>query len=115
MSCYTLPATDPNRFTCRVGWDNGVSSFFIYVARPLLTRKDGRIEPECDGHVIRWVGTGDGQIPTLEDLEREIEGYATLPEETRLLLWDDQRRANENIRVGACLVKPQGSNHLKSN
>jgi hypothetical protein len=99
MSCYALDTKNPERTTCRVGWDSGANSFYAYVARTLKTTKDGNLDPELNGHVIKWVGTEDNEIPTVEALEREVTEYATLPETIKLVLWDDQRLSSAILEL----------------
>lgn len=93
MSCYQLPSKDPDRFTCRVGYDSGTQSFYAYIARPLRLTPYGYLDAEKNGHVIKWVGTETGELPTIESLVAEINGFADLTEEVKTLLISDQRRA----------------------
>ena len=93
MSCYKLEPREPHRCTVQVGYDPGRLSFFMYVARPLIT-KHGKVVGDNNGHVIEFKGFIAGEeIRTVEELESLVSKYAQLTPDVREALADDRRRA----------------------
>lgn len=90
MSCYILNSTDPDRYNVRVGWDSGADSFFVYISRPAFTLSG---VPNADpGHVVKSRGIEEGDQLSLEELEREVEGYGYMTDEVRNILRADRER-----------------------
>jgi hypothetical protein len=90
MSCYLVKPTDPDKYLVRVGWDRNVNSFFVYVSRPVFPSRGGRPFDDA-GHVYKSRGIGESEISTVEELEREVEGYGHLTADVRAMLLADQR------------------------
>jgi hypothetical protein len=84
----------PNNALLVVGWDRPLATFYGQAFKPGTTsncQDDGcfirepHVRRECqDGLITIWVGTSFGELPNVEDLERELGGIAaSLTEDTK--------------------------------
>src|SRR5438045_3893359 len=74
----SVPARDPEHFTCCVGYDPAHDSYFVYVAKVFKNgQNDGE---EFDGHTVLWLGTRHREIDSVEDLAGQLQPFAELPE-----------------------------------
>lgn len=105
MSSYAVTPHKPTEHVCRVGYDSYADSFFIYVARPLIT--DARRKPvgDMDGHVIVWFGLMPGEITSVEELSSLLAPYAFLPKRLREILRDEQARGRKDAARAAAAAR----------
>lgn len=90
MSRYSLKPL-PQRsdiFEVAVGWDPGLSTFFVMVF--------GVVEAGQDPRVLHWLGGQPRQIVTVEELQAEVLPYAELRMELVSRLRCDQRNGGAN-------------------
>jgi hypothetical protein len=76
MSCYKIRTHEPDSMTCRVGFDAGAESFYVYVARPMVTSR-GRVVGNNDGHVIEYAGLTGVRPPPASRPTRPTAGAAS--------------------------------------
>jgi hypothetical protein len=80
MSRYPISAIDPKHYVV-VGWDSPMASFFAEVIDQTLEAAidRGEISEDDADPLILWIGATLGEIPTLEQLQRAIASFATIP------------------------------------
>jgi len=94
MSRYTI-AAHPLYHHCVVGFDPPLGTFFAQIYRAQITRRQPRL--------VRWLGTGVHELPTLTALTAALAPYAAVPP-TFMSAWRTSRLpvAFVPISVRAC-------------
>ena len=108
MSSHEIKAREPDKYRCRVGFDPGVNSYFLYVARHLRTER-GRVVGEHDGHVVAWRGTTEGEITNVEDLRRLAEPYAVITPQLLETLKRDREQPGRAEEKGMAVFNSTGA------
>lgn len=71
------------QFNVTVGWDRPMNTFFAQV-------EDLKVSDDDGDPIIVWVGTSHSEFLRPEDLQPHIAAYATIPEETLVVLRADR-------------------------
>ena len=80
MSRYLIPAIHPEHRAV-VGWDSPLASFFTQVIDQRIETaiEHGELSEDDADPMLLWIGTTLGELPTLEELQRAIASFATIP------------------------------------
>jgi hypothetical protein len=73
-SRYEINAKEPDRYTVIVGWDRRLQTYFAQVMRKDLDR---------DWDMSLWKGTNPRELGSVEELQKALKDYATIPREVQ--------------------------------
>lgn len=85
MSRYSIPVHQPDQYWGVAGWDSPLQTFFAIIER--VDEDDSDRDP-----VVLWAGA-KARIDTVEELERKIDQYATIPPAIKDKLYNDKAAA----------------------
>lgn len=108
MSRYEVESRNPQQVVVHVGYDTGVDSLYFYAAKKLVTDKTKKPIGENNGHVIEYMGTRAGEIPSVERLIEVVEPYAVLDDFVIKALRDDLARAHQASPKQLDIVQAKG-------
>ena len=100
MSRYYIPAVAPH-YTCVVGWDPPLGTFFARIEDLTVAVEDPRRE-------VLWVGTGLHELLTVEALARAIAAYAVLSLALRQQLASEHRTIGFRPTFGTRILQDLG-------
>jgi len=82
MSRYSIPAIHPEHRAV-VGWDSPLASFFAEIIdqRIEIAIEHGELSEDDADPMLLWIGATLGEIHTLEELQRAIASFATIPKD----------------------------------
>jgi hypothetical protein len=96
VSTYRIESTRPDFEECHVGYDPRIDSYWLYVARKLITER-GKVKEGFDGHVIHWLGTTPNEIDSVEELASLVAEHGKLDDSTKAALRD--RLSNQSTQA----------------
>lgn len=73
-SRYHIDAKERDRYSVVVGWDSRLQTYFGQV-----TRKD----TDRDWDMTLWKGTNPRELGSVEELQKALKDYATIPREVQ--------------------------------
>lgn len=85
MSRYYIPSNDPTFYSCAVGYDNPLQTFFAHVEKMAVD--------ENEDETLFVNGQLSGEISSVEDLQKTIAGYAEIPPYIREKLLEDKAKS----------------------
>jgi len=86
MSRYKIETLQPDLYTCVVGYDPPLRTFFAQVL-PIIAEDEDNLE---DFEPILWLGTSVERISSVDSLAAAVEAFAIIPVEIIELLKSDQ-------------------------
>lgn len=79
MSRYQI---ESDQYEVWCGWDNPMSTLFGQV----FSKPSEEDDDDEDDHIVRWVGGSHDEIKTVEELQRLLAPFVTIPENVVSLL-----------------------------
>jgi hypothetical protein len=100
MSRHYL-ACEQARYFAVAGWDSRLRTFFAQIIDREKLRESEREKPAAEvwydyRSVIYWRGVTEGELPRVTDLEHALSGHASLSEELKLTLSQEQETGRQS-------------------
>ena len=90
MSRHNIPTKNPLKYSCVVGYDNPLQTFFAQVIDNEAEEYNTQLPADSDEpekiELIVWNGCRSGEITSLDKLQETIRDYAILPHNIREML-----------------------------
>jgi hypothetical protein len=77
MSRYHITPHTDNSLEVVVGWDAPLSTYFANVIKPVPPNTP--LDSELDDTIVLVLGTRPDQYLMIEDLQKDLKGYAKIP------------------------------------